>query len=130
MSGLEREHDKGYEPTSAEMQTRLDIDSLKLRSDFNLHGLGDIPEWWPREYGYPLMYLYRLIDHEFGSDMRYPHAGSAYISNCLKPDGFLDVSDIEMKVRLLYQLNQKSSFFFFSLALPIVGVRFSQGTFP
>ena len=89
----------GYEPTEASKRRALVQTSHVLRGLLKVYGVAEIPEWWPREYGYPILYLYRLIDHEFGSDMRFPSGGSEYLRQCLKRDGFLDFADDEVKLR-------------------------------
>ena len=100
----------GYEPTKADKRRALVQSPHVLLGLLREHGVAKIPEWLPTEYGYPILHLYRLIDHHFDSDMQFPNGGSEYLRTCLKRDGFIDVSDDEVKLQLLLQLAAQNDF--------------------
>ena len=68
------------QPAKSTQQRALVDTSDVLLGLLRVYGVGVIPAWWPTEFGHPILHLYRLIDHEFGSDMHYPNGGSLYLS--------------------------------------------------
>ena len=75
----------GYQLAKATEQKALVETSHVLLGWLRVHGVDVIPDWWPTEFGHPILHLYRLIDHEFGSDMHYPHGGSMYLFRMFEP---------------------------------------------
>ena len=69
----------GYEPKKASQKRALVGTSDVLLELLRGYGVDAIPAWWPTECGHPILHLYRIIDHEFGSDMHFPDGGSLYL---------------------------------------------------
>ena len=86
----------GYQPIAPSKKRALVHTAHVLRRLLKLYGVDEIPGWWPREYGHPILHLYRIIDQEFVALSSFEHVG------------FINFADDEVKLCLLRQLEADS----------------------